>query len=283
MRRPSITASSPALRILRAVLAVLLLGGTAIVARLPLGRDRGRPPVRDRRRPLRRGGPRRRPRLPCQGRWLRARTRRLDADRARDPLLGRGRGLLDRCDRRQRRRPLSLPRRYRLPRLLPTGLRRARGPRPRQGRSAELEAVDGRPDRRARHRRDRSRLRLRLRRRLDRRHPAPGRDHPRLSARGHPDGGDGRRRHRPRRLAPRTDLGAASRRAQRARRRRPRLHPADDPGNASGRRLDRPDLPDRRHLPRSRRLAAGPGRGDLGTARGQPPARPDRPRGLRPW
>ena len=55
-----------------------------------------------------------------------------------------------------------------------------------------------------------------------------------------------RRRHRPDPLAPGPDLVAAARRPRRAGGRRHRLHPAVDRPGAPGRRLDRPDLPDRR-------------------------------------
>ncbi len=222
------------------------------------GNRRGKSRLRDRRPDLRRGRRRGGNRLPPPRRRLQAGAPRLAADRPGNPLLGGRRGLLDGLHHRQPLGPLPVPGRRRLPPLLPLLLRRPRPPRPRPRLRDRLAAVDGRADRRARHRRARRRLHLRLRRRQDDRHHPAGRHHPRLPARRHRHALDGGRRGRADRLAPRPHLVAAAGRALGAGDRRHRLHPAIDE-HAAERRLDRPDLPDRGDLLRRRRLAARSG------------------------
>ena len=85
---------------------------------------------------------------------------------------------------------------------------------------------------------------------------AAGGDDAGLPARRHRPLLADRRRRRPHPLAPRPGLVAAPDRPGGDGRRRRRLHPAVDRPRRPGRRLDRPDLPDRRLLPRRPGLAA---------------------------
>ena len=237
----------------------MLLGGTA--ARRPprLARDRRRRPrLRDRTAPLYDAvvvgaG------LACLLRALerRARARRLDRDRRRDPRLGRRRvywtAFIDGDPSPPYPSPADVGYLAFYP-LADAGLGllvRARAAR------ARLAALDGRRDRRARHRRARRRLRLRLRRRPDHRHrrcrsrpPSPTRSATSLML-SLVVGVVALTRWRPGRTWSLLLAGLAA------------LVVADvaytlqiDRRGPAGRRLDRPDLPDRRRLPRRRGLAA---------------------------
>ena len=126
----------------------------------------------------------------------------------RGPLLGRLGDLLDRVPRRRPLAPLPLAGRRRLPRLLPAGRDRASScwsaPGPASwtggcGWTALIAALGTAALGAA--------FDLRVRRRPHQRHRRPGRDHPRLPARRHPDAGPGRRRRRPDPLAARAGPG----------------------------------------------------------------------------
>ena len=125
----------------------------------------GRPRLRDRRPALRRDRPRRRRRLPARARAVQARAGRLAAARPVDPLLGSGRGLLDGLHRSNPSAPYPSPADVGYLAFYPLAyaglamLVRART------HETRLATLDGRPDRRAWHRRAGRRLRLRLRRR----------------------------------------------------------------------------------------------------------------------
>ena len=89
------------------------------------------------------------------------------------------------------------------------------------------------------------------------RHAAGSRDDARLPARRHRHGRAGRRRRRPDRLATGPHLDRCSSPASRRWRSPTSPTPCSPPTRACRRQLDRPDLPDRRLLPRRRGLAAG--------------------------
>jgi len=211
---------------------------------------------RDQRGRLRHRRRLRRPRLPDEGTARRAGAGRLDRHRRRRPRLGGRRDLVDALHRRQPERPLSLPRRPGLSRLLSP--RRAR-PLP-AGEGADPRtrppALDGRADRGAGNRSAGGGAAGRVRRRPHQRHRDRSRDHPRLPLRRRGHGLPGRRRDRPDPVAPRQDLDAAPRRPHGDGGGRCRLHPADLRSGGPGRRLGRTDLPVRGGPDRSRGLAA---------------------------
>ena len=273
----------PAPRVTARVLAVLLLGGTALVALHDWLGVGGGLDFAIGGAALRRGRARRRRGLPDPGLGLPARARGLDADRPGDPLLGRRRGLLDRSSSKATPPP-PIPRR-------PTSATSpsTRSPTPAwrcwsaPGRTRStggsgwtaLIAALGTAALGAAFVFDFVAEQDRPARTLE------VADHARLPARRHRDARDGRRRDRPDRLAAGPDLVAAARRPLGAGHRRHRLHPAVDRRSPAGRRLDRPDLPDRRRLPRRRRLAAGRGGRDHLRRRDERAPRDRRPGRLR--